>query len=108
MIGLETAFSAVYTHLVAPGLVSLGTIVERMSAGPAAAFGLEAPALRVGAPANLAAWDLRADWPVQPPFASRSTNCAFAGQLLRATCRLTLAGGTVAHRVIEVAGVGER
>ena len=108
VIGLETAFSAVYTHLVAPGLVSLGTIVERMSAGPAAAFGLEAPAIRVGAPANLAAWDLRADWLVQPPYASRSTNCAFAGQLLRATCRLTLAGGTVAHRVIEVAGVGER
>ena len=108
VIGLETAFSAIYTHLVAPGLVSLGTIVERMSAGPAAAFGLEVPAIRVGAPANLAAWDLRADWLVQPPYASRSTNCAFAGQLLHATCRLTLAGGTVAHRVIEVAGVGER
>jgi dihydroorotase len=108
VIGLETAFSAVYTHLVAPGLVSLSTIVERMSTGPAAAFGLDAPAIRVGAPANLGAWDLAADWLVEPPYASRSTNCAFAGQLLHATCRLTLAAGTVAHRVIEVAEVGER
>ena len=89
VIGLETAFSALYTHLVAPGLVSLATVIERMSMGPARAFGLEPPALRVGAPANLAAWDLARDWLVGPPYASRSTNCAFAGQLLRGICTLT-------------------
>ncbi len=106
VIGLETAFSALYTHLVAPGLVPLSTVVERMSAGPARAFGLEVPALRVGAPANLAAWNLAADWLVQPPYASRSVNCAFEGQLLRGTCNLTVAGGAVAHRALELAEVG--
>ena len=39
--GLETAFAALYTHLVEPGLVSLETLLERMSAGPARAYGLE-------------------------------------------------------------------
>ena len=101
VIGLETAFSAVYTHLVEPGLVPLAAIVERMSSGPAAAFGLPCPAVRAGAPANLSLWDLGASWLVQPPYASRSTNCAFAGQTLRARCHLTVAAGTVAHRLIE-------
>ncbi len=101
VIGLETAFAAVYTNLVAPGLLPLPTVIERMTAGPAAAFGLAAPALRVGARANLAVWNLAADWLVQPPYASRSANCAFEGKLLRGVCALTIADGTVAHRMIE-------
>jgi dihydroorotase len=101
VIGLETAFPAVYTHLVEPGLVPLETIVERMSAGPAAAFGLRQPAIREGETANLCLWDMGASWLVQPPYASRSANCAFAGQTLRARCHLTVAAGTVAHRLIE-------
>src|SRR5919205_1170842 len=36
--GLETAFAALYTHLVEPGLLALATILERMSAGPARAY----------------------------------------------------------------------
>ena len=101
VIGLETAFSAVYTHLVEPGLVPLATVVDRMSAGPAAAFGQPRPEVRVGMPANLSLWDLGASWLVQPPYASRSTNCAFAGQTLRARCHVTIAAGSVAHRLIE-------
>jgi dihydroorotase len=105
VIGLETAFSALYTHLVAPGLVSLATVIERMSTGPARAFGLDLPALRVGAPADLAVWDLSRDWLVGPPYASRSANCAFAGQMLRGICMLTVAGGAVVHRTAPVAEV---
>jgi dihydroorotase len=101
VIGLETAFPAVYTHLVEPGLVPLAAIVERMSVGPAAAFGLPRPAVREGEPANLSLWNLNESWLVEPPYASRSANCAFAGQTLRARCHLTVAAGTVAHRLIE-------
>jgi dihydroorotase len=103
VIGLETAFAAVYTHLVEPGLVPLATVLERMSAGPARAFGLEAPALRVGQPANLALWDLAERWTVGPPYASRSRNCAFAGRTLQGRCTMTVAGGSIAHRLAEVA-----
>jgi dihydroorotase len=101
-IGLETAFPAVYTHLVEPGLVPLPTIVERMSAGPARAFALPVPALRAGAAADLAVWDLRERWTVAPPYASRSRNCAFAGRTLRARCVLTVAAGAIAHRAARV------
>ena len=44
--GLETAFAALYTHLVEPGLLPLETLLERMSAGPARAYGLERAADR--------------------------------------------------------------
>ncbi len=87
VIGLETAFPAVYTMLVEPGLLNLSTLVERMTAGPAAAFGLEAPVIRVGAPANLGLWDLRREFVVEPPYESRSVNCAFAGRRLRGRLR---------------------
>jgi len=103
VIGLETAFAAVYTELVAPGLVSLSTVIERMSAGPARAFDLPVPALRTGAPADLALWDLSESWVVAPPYASRSRNCAFAGRTLQGRCTVTIAAGTVAHRLAEVA-----
>ncbi len=62
--GLETAFAALNTHLVEPGLLPLATLLERMSAGPARAFGLEPPRIAVGAPANLVLLDPEATWRV--------------------------------------------
>ena len=101
VIGLETAFPAVYTHLVEPGLVPLSTVVERMTAGPADAFGLARPRLAVGAPADLALWDLGGEFEVRPPYRSRSRNSCFAGSVLRGLCVLTVAGGGVAHRAVR-------
>ena len=40
--GLETAFAALHTELVLPGVIELGLLVERM-AGGAAPFGIERP-----------------------------------------------------------------
>src|SRR5205807_2627216 len=51
--GLETAFAALHTHLVEPGLLPLATVLERMSAGAARAYGLPEPKVAVGAAANL-------------------------------------------------------
>ena len=62
--GLETAFSALYTHLVEPGLLPLATLLERMSAGPARAYGLEAPRIEPGADANLVLLDTERTWRV--------------------------------------------
>jgi dihydroorotase len=97
--GLETAFAAIHTGLVLPGVLALGLVVERMTAGPAAAFGIERPRLAPGAAANLALWDLAADWIVGAAgFASRSANSAFLGERLTGRCELTLAAGAIAHR----------
>jgi dihydroorotase len=95
--GLETAFSALYTHLVEPGLVRLETLVERMSAGPARIYGLERPRVEVGAAANLTLIDAAASWRVtEDGFRSRSTNSWLLGRTLKGKVRLTLADGRVA------------
>jgi dihydroorotase len=94
--GLETAFSALYTHLVEPGLVRLETLLERMSAGPAQIYGLERPRIEVGAPANLVLVDTAASWRVtEDGFRSRSTNSWLLGETLRGKVRLTVADGRV-------------
>jgi dihydroorotase len=95
--GLETAFSALYTHLVEPGLLKLETMLERMSAGPARAYGLDAPRIAVGAPANLVLLDLKASRRVsESDFRSRSANSWLLGQTVKGQVRLTIAAGRVA------------
>jgi dihydroorotase len=92
--GLETAFSALYTNLVEPGLLPLETVLERMSAGPAAIFGLARPRIAVGAPANLTLIDTNASWRVKPSaFRSRSLNSWLLGKRLRGRVKLTIAAG---------------
>jgi dihydroorotase len=96
--GLETAFSALNTHLVEPGLLSLPTLLARMSAGPARAYGLEPPRIEVGARANLVLLDTETTWRVgEGGFRSRSENSWLLGETLRGRVRLTVADGRVAY-----------
>jgi dihydroorotase len=96
--GLETAFAALHTHLVAPGLLTLETLIERMSTGPARAYGLEPPRIAVGAPANLVLLDTAASWRVsEGSFRSRSVNSWLLGQTLQGQVRMTVADGRVVH-----------
>jgi dihydroorotase len=96
--GLETAFSALYTHLVEPGLISLETLLERMSAGPAAIYGLPTPRIAAGEPANLVLLDLAASRRVEATdFRSRSANSWLLGARLTGRVRMTVAAGRVVH-----------
>ena len=96
--GLETAFAALHTGLVLPGLIGLDLLVERMTAG-GAPFGLELPSLAPGSRANVCLVDLDAEWEVgEAGYESRSDNCAFAGRRLTGRVRMTVADGTVAYR----------
>jgi dihydroorotase len=96
--GLETAFSALYTQLVEPGLVSLETLVERMTAGPAGVYGLQSPRIAVGEPANLVLLDLNATRRIEESgFRSRSVNSWLVGEQVTGRVRMTVAAGTVVH-----------
>jgi dihydroorotase len=96
--GLETAFAALYTHLVEPGLISLETLLERMSAGPAAIYGLAAPRIAAGEHANLVLLDLAASRRVEAAdFRSRSANSWLLGERLTGKVRMTVAAGRVVH-----------
>jgi dihydroorotase len=94
-------------ELVEPGHVPLATILRAMTEGPCNAFDLERPALRVGAPANLALWDLDQTWKVgAKPFKSKSANSCFIGRKVKGRCLLTISGGQLAHDEMDAKGLG--
>jgi dihydroorotase len=97
--GLETAFAALHTELVLPGVLDLALLVERMSGG-AAPFGLERPTVSAGSEANIALCDLGAEWTVgEEGYESRSQNSWCAGAKLTGRVLMTVAGGQVAFRL---------
>ena len=104
--GLETAFAVLHTELVLAGVIGLGTLVERMTAG-AALLGLEPASIATGRQADLALVDLDTQWVAgEEGWHSRSENCCFAGRRLRGRVLMTLAGGAVAHRDRSLALAG--
>jgi dihydroorotase len=97
--GLETAFAALHTDLVLPGILELGLVVERL-AGGAEPFGLPRPTLAPGSEANVVLCDLGAEWTVgEDGYESRSTNSWCAGRKLTGRVLMTVAGGQVAYRL---------
>jgi len=96
-IGLETAFSVLYEHLVLGEALDLATLVDRMSSAPARIAGLAAPRLAPGAVADLCVVDPAAKWTVTADgLQSRSFNSPWLGRELTARVRLTVAAGRVA------------
>jgi dihydroorotase len=97
-IGLETAFAAIYTELVLPGVLELATVVERLGGG-AEPFGFAGPRIAPGAEANLVLIDTQAEWEAGVEgWESRSDNSCFAGRRLRGRVLMTVAAGRVAYR----------
>jgi dihydroorotase len=97
MIGLETALPLVL-ELVHGGRLSPANLVTRMSARPAAVFGLPGGTLADGAPADVAVIDPEATWTVDAvALRSRSRNTPFSGRTMRGRAALTVVGGTIAY-----------
>lgn len=98
VVGLETAFAALYTGLVLPGTVPLETLLHRFTAGPARVLGEAAPVLKKGAPANLVVLNLAREQTVDPArFATKGRSTPFAGRRLTGWPVLTLYQGEVVH-----------
>ena len=94
IIGLETALSLALRELVLSKLMSLPTLIERMSCAPAKLWHLPGGTLRRGSAADLVAFDPAATWTVEPArFHSKSRNTPWAGEVLPGVVRYTLVGG---------------
>ncbi|HSS40423.1 MAG TPA: dihydroorotase [Polyangia bacterium] len=97
MIGLETAVPLVL-ELVRAGQMSAAAFVTRLSAAPAALFGLPGGTLADGAPADVTVIDPEAAWTVEPAqLRSRSRNTPFAGRALRGRAVMTIVGGAIVY-----------
>ena len=94
IVGLETALSLALRELVLSKLMTLPTLIERMSCAPARLWHLPAGTLRPGSAADLVAFDPAATWTVEPArFQSKSRNTPWGGEVLPGVVRFTLVGG---------------
>ena len=94
MATFETALSLALRELVSSKLMSLPTLIERMSCAPAKLWHLPGGTLRRGSAADLVAFDPSASWTVDPArFHSKSRNTPWAGEVLPGVVRYTLVGG---------------
>lgn len=99
IIGLETALAVNITWLVAPGIIDLGVLIDRMSCAPARVFKLPGGTLRRGTDADITVFDPTASWLVEPArFKTKGRNTPYAGQTLLGRARCTIVGGVVVHR----------
>ncbi|MDB4980722.1 MAG: dihydroorotase, multifunctional complex type [Myxococcales bacterium] len=97
VIGLETAVPLVLA-LVHAGRLSPMDFVRRMSAGPAAAFGLRGGSLGEGRLADVTVIDPDMTWTCKPGrLRSRSHNTPFAGLSLKGRATLTIVGGRIVY-----------
>lgn len=95
VVGLETAFAALYTHLVKPGIISLERLVELMAVNPAKRFGLKYGYEN----GNYTIFNLNKSYVVDPyEFYSKGRSTPFAGQKLFGVCRLTAVGGKAVYK----------
>ena len=89
VVGLETAFAALYTHLVRPGIISLARLVELFSVNARNRFDLPAGD-------DFTVWDLDRAYTVDPAeFLSMGRATPFAGDTLYGRCLMTVHNGQV-------------
>lgn len=90
--GLETSFAVMNTYLVKAGHISLLTGLSKMTVEPARIIGVNKGTLSVGADADIALFDTKKEWTVDPRNSfSKGRNSVYAGKSLtgKAVCSIT-------------------
>jgi dihydroorotase len=99
IVGLETALGVNITYLVETGIISLGTLVERMACAPARLFKLPGGSLRAGGMADVTVFDPALQWTVKPAeFKSKGRNTPYGGRTLTGRAIATIVAGRLVFR----------
>lgn len=94
IVGLETAFSVLYTELVKKDIISLEKLIQLMAVRPRQIFGIEGGCLKEGQIADLAVLDLSAAYTIDPQtFLSKGHSTPFAGKKVQGENRMTFVNG---------------
>ena len=91
IVGIETAFSVMYTKLVKTGIINLEKLIELMSVNPRKRFDL---------PVNddICIFDLESEYTVDPQeFLSMGKATPFAGEKLFGVCKLTVCNNKIVY-----------
>lgn len=98
VVGLETAFPALYTRLVDTGALTLESLIELMSVKPRRIFGLDGGVVEEGAPADITLVDMRHEYEIRPEeFESMGRSTPFEGMRVRGRTALTMVGGKIVY-----------
>ena len=92
IVGIETAFAAMYTHMVLPGVITLERLIEMLC---------DAPRKRFNIPLgdDYTVWDLNKEFTVDPnEFLSMGKATPFTGWKMKGQCVLTVCNGKVVYR----------
>lgn len=104
IVGLETAFPLLYTHLVKKGVLTLEELLARLTEKPAQAFGLSYGALEVGQAADLVVLDLNEENTINTKaFLSKGQNTPFNDWTCKGWPVLTIASGEIVWEKERVA-----
>ena len=95
IVGIETAYPAMYTHMVKPGIITLERLEELLAVAPRERFGIPACEL------DFSVWEADAEFTVDPEeFLSGGRATPFAGEKLFGINLLTVKDGkTVYERI---------
>ena len=89
VVGIETAFPLLYTHLVKTGLITLERLVELMAVNPRKRFGIEDRG-------DYSIWDLSKEYTINPEdFLSKGRATPFAGWKVFGENQMTIVGGKI-------------
>ena len=95
VVGLETAFAAMYTHLVKTGIITMERLVELMHTAPCRRFSIGSK-LQEGGIANFTVFDLEKSYMVDPEeFKTMGRATPFTGMELFGRCLLTMKDGAI-------------
>lgn len=101
VVGLETAFSVLYTKLVKTGVITLEKLVELMSVKPREIFNINGGTIKEGEPADLCLLDLDSEWVVNPDeFVSMGRATPFKDWKLQGKNLLTILRGEIVYEAI--------
>lgn len=93
IVGLETAFPIIYTHLVKKGIISLERLVELMCTNPRNLFRLDGR-MAEGEKANIAIFNLETPFTIRSEaFLSKGMSTPFDGWNVYGECIMTLYNG---------------
>jgi len=96
IVGLETAFPLLYTHLVKTGVFTLKQLIDFLTTKPAETFGLPYGKLEEGGLADIAVVDLESEETIDPDtFFSKGKNTPFAGWICSGWPTLTIFEGNI-------------
>ncbi len=95
IVGIETAFPLLYTHLVKTNIITMDRLVELMSTNPAKRFGFNS-SLAEGMPADFTVFDLNSKYTINPDdFISKGRATPFEGCEVYGECLMTVKGGKI-------------